>query len=176
QPVEEVRPETVRTGAALVATRLSGMRARVVPVLLVLWSLTGALYPAVDLCAGEKERGTMETLLISPAGRAEIVYGKFLAIWVFSTATALLNLVSMGVTVWRFSSVLPSDLFRPVSLFWCLLLLLPLSAFFSALCLAIGAYARSSKEGQYYLMPLFLVTLPLVFLSFTVSLDAFYCM
>src|SRR5215470_15189330 len=69
---------------------------------LVLWSLAGALYPAVDVCAGEKERGTMETLLISPAQREEIVWGKFLTIWVFSGITALLNLVSMGITSWLF--------------------------------------------------------------------------
>jgi sodium transport system permease protein len=114
----------------------------------------------------------METLLISPAGRGEIVYGKFLAIWVFSAATALLNLASMGLTVWHYSSVLPADLFRPVALAWCLLLLLPLSAFYSALSLSIGAYARSTKEGQYYLMPLFLLTLPLVLVSLApVKLD-----
>src|SRR5262245_22979215 len=131
-----------------------------------MWSLAGALYPAVDLCAGEKERGTMETLLISPAGREEIVWGKFLTIWVFSASTALLNLVSMGVTMWLFGGVLTKEAAPgPDALFWCVLLLLPLSAFFSALCLAMGAYARSSKEGQYYLMPLFLVTMPLVFLT-----------
>src|ERR1051325_1404728 len=80
--------------------------------------------------------------------------------------------MSIAVTAWRLSSSLPLDL-RIVALAWCLLLLLPLSAFFSALCLAIGAYARSTKEGQYYLMPLFLLTLPLVFLSFIgVKLDA----
>ncbi len=54
--------------------------ARLFPFLLVMMSLTGAFYPAVDLCAGEKERGTMETLLISPASRAEIVLGKFLTV------------------------------------------------------------------------------------------------
>src|SRR6202044_1109413 len=71
---------------------------RIFPFMLVMWSLAGALYPAVDLCAGEKERGTLETLLITPAGREEIVLGKFLTIWVFSGGTALLNLLSMGVT------------------------------------------------------------------------------
>ncbi len=50
---------------------------RIFPFMLVMWSLAGALYPAVDLCAGEKERGTMETLLITPARREEIVLGKF---------------------------------------------------------------------------------------------------
>ena len=68
------------------------------PFLLVMMSLTGAFYPAVDLCAGEKERGTMETLLISPATRAEIVVGKFLTVMLASVMTAVLNLVSMGLT------------------------------------------------------------------------------
>src|SRR5204863_7598930 len=138
--------------------------------------LAGALYPAVDLCAGEKERGTMETLLISPASREEIVWGKFLTIWTFSAATALLNLFSMGVTTWYFSSRLPENPFRPSILFWGVLLLLPLSAFFSALCLSVGVYARSTKEGQYYLMPLFLLTMPLIFLTLApgVQLNHFY--
>ena len=83
------------------------MLVRIFPFMLVMWSLAGALYPAVDLCAGEKERGTMETLLISPAGREEIVWGKFLTIWVFSAATALLNLASMGLTTWRSPVSLP---------------------------------------------------------------------
>src|SRR5213079_491099 len=80
------------------------MVVRLFPFMLVMWSLAGALYPAVDLCAGEKERGTMETLLITPAGREEIVLGKFLTIWVFSAATALLNLASMALTTWTFGS------------------------------------------------------------------------
>jgi sodium transport system permease protein len=151
---------------------------RVFPFMLVLWSLAGALYPAVDLCAGEKERGTMETLLISPASREEIVWGKFLTIWVFSAGTSLLNLLSMGMTTWWFGSQLPRVDITVSGLVWCVLLLLPLSAFFSAVCLAIGAYARSSKEGQYYLMPLFLATLPLIFLTLVpgVELNSFYCM
>jgi len=149
---------------------------RVFPFMLVMWSLAGALYPAVDLCAGEKERGTMETLLISPAGREEIVLGKFLTIWVFSGGTALLNLVSMGVTTWLFSAQMPQAALSLGSLLWCVALLLPLSAFFSAICLAVGAYARSSKEGQYYLMPLFLITMPLMFLTLApgVELNPFY--
>jgi sodium transport system permease protein len=155
------------------------MLVRIFPFVLVMWSLAGALYPAVDLCAGEKERGTMETLLISPAGRAEIVWGKFLTIWVFSAATALLNLASIALTTWQFGRIMAADAsFRPAALFWAVALLLPLSAFFSAICLSIGAYARSTKEGQYYLMPLFLVTLPLILLTLApgVELNHFYSM
>jgi sodium transport system permease protein len=144
--------------------------------MLALWSLAGALYPAVDLCAGEKERGTMETLLITPAGREEIVLGKFLTIWLFSAGTALVNLLSMGLTTWFFSARLPQGALPIGGLFWCVLLSLPQAALFSAVSLAIGAYARSSKEGQYYLMPLFLVTMPLIFLTLApgVELNAFY--
>ncbi len=161
------------------ADDLLEMLLRIFPFVLVMWSLAGALYPAVDLCAGEKERGTMETLLISPAGRAEIVCGKFLTIWFFSAATALINLASIGLTTWHYAQRLAADAsFRPAALFWAVALLLPLSAFFSAICLAIGAYARSSKEGQYYLMPLFLLTLPLVLLTLApgVELNHFYSM
>jgi sodium transport system permease protein len=170
-------------GAATAAAGGSGkaffdILLRVFPFLLVMWSLAGALYPAVDLCAGEKERGTMETLLISPAGREEIVLGKFLTIWVFSAGTSLLNLASMGLSTWQLGPRLPPGSFSPPALLWCVLLVLPLSAFFSAVSLAVGAYARSTKEGQYYLMPLFLITMPLIFLTLApgVELNAFYSM
>ncbi len=171
-------PERAKPAAERAATNLVALMLRMFPFILVMWSLAGALYPAVDLCAGEKERGTMETLLISPASREQIVLGKFLTIWVFSAATALLNLLSMGATAWTLGSQLPLDAFRPAVLFWSVLLVLPLSAFFSAVSLAVGAYARSSKEGQYYLMPLFLVTLPLVCLTLApgVELNPLYSM
>src|SRR5207302_5638350 len=108
----------------------------------------------------------------------EIVWVKFLTVWTFSAATALLNLFSMGLTTWYFCSRLGQNPFHPSILFWGVVLLLPLSAFFSALCLAVGVYARSTKEGQYYLMPLFLLTMPLIFLTLApgVELNHFYSM
>src|SRR4029078_5968153 len=71
---------------------------KLLPFVLLLCALTGAFYPAIDLCAGEKERGTLETLLSSPAERIEIVWGKLLTIMIFSMTTALLNLLSMTIT------------------------------------------------------------------------------
>jgi sodium transport system permease protein len=171
-------PDQAKPSGKRLSDDLFKVLSQIFPFVLVMWSLAGALYPAVDLCAGEKERGTMETLLISPASREEIVWGKFLTIWVFSAATALLNLISMGLTAWQFSQRMIHSPFQLGSLFWGVLLLLPLSAFFSALCLSVGVYARSSKEGQYYLMPLFLMTLPLIFLTLVpgVELNPFYSM
>jgi sodium transport system permease protein len=147
---------------------------KILPFVLFIWALTGAFYPAVDLCAGEKERGTLETLLSSPALRTEIVWGKLLTVMTFSAATALLNLFSLGFTARYIVAQLKQlptgevmqglDLPPLVSTIWLIAALVPMSALFSALCLACAAFARSSKEGQYYLMPLLLVTMPLMML------------
>ena len=142
---------------------------RLFPALLVIMSVTGAFYPAIDLVAGEKERGTMETLLICPATRSEIVLGKFFTVMIFSCTTALLNLVSMGFTGRHIASMAPAGTMMqsgvglpPLwAVVWIFVLLLPLAALFSALCLALATFARSSKEGQYYLTPLLMVTLGL---------------
>ena len=76
--------------------------------MLLLWTLSGAFYPAVDLCAGEKERGTLETLLCGPAKRVEIVMGKLLTVMVFSFATSLANLVAIAFTgVFMVARVMP---------------------------------------------------------------------
>lgn len=143
--------------------REAAMWSKVFPFLLLIWALTGAFYPAIDLCAGEKERGTLETLLSSPAARTEIVWGKLLTVMLFSMATVMLNLISLGITGLFVAGQLPQ--FGPPpwsSLLWLLVALIPVSAMFSGLCLALAAFARSTKEGQYYLMPLVLVTMPLV--------------
>ena len=162
--------------------------AKLFPALLILMALTGAFYPAVDLGAGEKERGTMETLLICPATRTEIVLGKFLTVMLFSASTAMLNLGSLGFTGKYMASLAGGggggaasklgDLALPPisSLIWILVMLLPLASLFSALCLALATFAKSSKEGQYYLTPLLMVTMGLtVFCSSPASeIEPFY--
>lgn len=142
------------------------------PALLVIMAVTGAFYPAVDLAAGEKERGTMETLLICPASRTEIVVGKFVTIMAFSISTALLNLLAMVLTGKHFLTRMDAGQGSELaglsppgldSLLWVVLLLIPMAAMFSALSLALATFARSSKEGQYYLTPLLMVTIGLTF-------------
>lgn len=198
KPAEYVSPvevEGVDLARQVTGSSASGASiwARLFPFLLVMMALTGAFYPAVDLCAGEKERGTMETLLISPAYRSEIVVGKFLTVMAASAATALLNLASMGATMAVLGSQLagslgpgaeagpgsPLDELSPPSLTalaWMVVLLIPLSGFFSAVCLSLAVLARSMKEGQYYMTPLYLITLPLIFLTLMpgVELNPFY--
>ena len=154
------------------------------PALLVMMGVTGAFYPAIDLGAGEKERGTMETLLISPARRSEIVMGKFFTVMIFSLSTAILNMVSMGFTGQKALTAagggaagLGEVSFPAISsLIWVLMLALPLCALFSATSLALAMFARSSKEGQYYLTPLLMVTMGMTMfcLSPTIQIEPYY--
>ena len=154
------------------------------PAMLVIMALTGAFYPAIDLGAGEKERGTMETLLISPARRVELVLGKFGTILMFSIGTALMNLLSMGLTGRHMASTMGAALADSVSLelpgfsslLWLVILLIPLASLFSALCLALATFAKSTKEGQYYLTPLLMVIMGLTMfcLSPAVEINPLY--
>src|SRR6185295_4782472 len=101
--------------------RSAAVWSKILPFLLLIWALTGAFYPAIDFCAGEKERGTLETLLSSPAARTEIVWGKLFTVMLFSMATVMLNLVSLGVTGLFVAGQLPQ--FGPppwTSLLWLL--------------------------------------------------------
>ncbi len=194
-------PQTVPDPVSLLAIDVASkdeiaasVWSRVFPALLVIMALTGAFYPAVDIAAGEKERGTMETLLICPATRSEIVVGKFVTVLIFSMTTTLLNLISMGFTGQYIVSAasgaaagaaVMSDvaLPTPMAIFWMIVLLIPLAAFFSAISLALATFARSNKEGQHYLMPLFMVTIGMTMFSMspTIELTAeggsslFYC-
>ena len=181
-PVEATRPFIVKQqDVAHAQQRQAAIWSKILPFVLFIWALTGAFYPAIDLCAGEKERGTLETLLVSPAERREIVWGKLLTIATFSIITALLNLASLGFTakfvLSQFHDLVDmpgmNSLSLPplISIIWLVVALLPIAAFFSALCLACAAFARSTKEGQYYLMPLLLVIMPLMMLPLSPGVE-----
>jgi sodium transport system permease protein len=172
-PVTATQPFTVTTvDVAAEGHSNAGLWSKLLPFVLFIWALTGAFYPAVDLCAGEKERGTLETLLSSPAERSEIVVGKLLTVMLFSVTTAVLNLVSMSVTGQLILSQIKEFDPPPMgAMVWLLVALVPVSAMFSAVCLALAALARSTKEGQYYLMPVMLITMPLVMLPMSPGVE-----
>ena len=161
-------------------SRTAALWASIIPMLLLMWTLSGAFYPAVDLCAGEKERGTLETLLCGPAKRIEIVAGKLLTIMTFSFFTSFFNLVSIAFTgVFMIGRMMPEgsplhDQLGSVpgwSILWSLVVLVPLVAMFSALALSAATFARSSKEGQYYMMPLLILCMPLMMISMMPSVE-----
>ncbi len=147
-------------------------------LLIVVMALTGAFYPAVDLAAGEKERGTLETLLVAPVTRQEIVLGKFVAIWIIAIVTALLNLFVMGITFSKLAGMmgtgkiafdLPASAVVIVSV-----ILIPTAALFSAIALALSSFATSYKEGQHYMSPLFLAAMPLAMVALLPNIELGY--
>ncbi|VTR90935.1 ABC-type Na+ efflux pump, permease component OS=Singulisphaera acidiphila (strain ATCC BAA-1392 / DSM 18658 / VKM B-2454 / MOB10) GN=Sinac_6077 PE=4 SV=1: ABC2_membrane_2 [Gemmata massiliana] len=179
KPIEIRDPQSEKTSEKKIADDLRDMLVKVIPFLLVMWMLTGAIYPAIDMTAGEKERGTMETLLISPAERTEIVAGKFLATTCFSFGTAMWNVTLMLVAVAVAPLLAPGlfghGLISIAGLAACILAAVPLAMLFAALALSLGIFARSTKEGNYYMVPLFFVVLPLAYWSMTpgIELDGF---
>ncbi|MCI0362020.1 MAG: ABC transporter permease subunit [Planctomycetaceae bacterium] len=136
--------------------------ATLVPMVLILMTITGAVYPAIDLTAGERERGTLEALMAAPVPRLGLLFAKYIAVLTVALLTALVNIVGMVVTV--LGSGLGSVLFGEHgltlgSVVLVFLLLVLFAAFFSAVLLCVTSFARSFKEAQAYLIPLMLVAL-----------------
>lgn len=151
QPLEEA-------GSAMVSL------ASLVPLILILMTVTGAVYPAIDLTAGERERGTLETLMVAPVPTVDLIAGKFIVVTMIGMLSALLNLISIGGTVYLGgvgAALLPgSDLSIPLSsLPLVLVMLLPLAVLFSAMLLAVCSFARSFKEAQNYILPVMVAAL-----------------
>ena len=134
--------------------------------LLITMSAMSGFYTSIDLTAGEKERGTMQTLLCAPVSANEIVTGKFLAVWSISFLASTANLVSMGLTAGRIASAVGEFKITPSVLGLSMLSLLPISFLLSALYLAVAAFAKDFKEGQNYLTPLMVaLQLPMVLVA-----------
>ena len=144
---------------------------RFLPLLLILMTLLGTFYPAIDLAAGEKERGTLETLLTAPVPAAEIVAGKFVAVAAIGLAAAVANLASMMLTFQSgiFSMARAAGIrfsIPPGSALLILGGLVPLAVLFAALFLGIAVRSQSFKEAQNALTPVQLcATLPLLVVS-----------
>jgi sodium transport system permease protein len=142
--------------------------ATLVPLILILMTITGAVYPAIDLTAGERERGTLESLMAAPLPRLSMLLAKYFAVLTVALLTAGANLAGMSITV--YSTGLGPMLFgerglTPAAIIIVLLLLVLFAAFFSALLLAVTSFARSFKEAQAYLIPFMLLAIAPGFLS-----------
>lgn len=148
------------------------------PYLIVIWAFYGAMSIASDLVAGEKEKNTLETLLITPVRRTEIVLGKFFALGLVSLLSSMSSVIGMaGVALLGLpgSEMLVKD-GSGVSLLSTVIIvivMLPLVAFFSALLIAVSSYARNAREAQTYLAQVSVVVLmPSIFSQFIGFLDA----
>ncbi|MCR5215921.1 MAG: ABC transporter permease subunit [Lachnospiraceae bacterium] len=148
--------------------RMGSLIGMILPFLLITMILLGAVYPAIDTTAGEKERGTLETLLTLPITNQELITGKFLAVATISLMTGILNLLSMGgilgftmMTLQVASQDTPKvqwGSFLP-ALVLGLLGILAFTFFMSAIAMVVTSFAKSYKEANNYLTPLLLVVM-----------------
>ncbi len=169
--------------ASSAAERASGSFGWLIPFFIVIWTLAGGQMTAIDATAGEKERGTLEVLLVSPVRRIEAVMGKFLATMLFGLTAALMAILGyvLGGTVMRrfFGAQLGDEGSEIVTLLGgslsidlisILLLIISsllLAALIAALLIGITMFARSFREAQTYVAPLsFILIIPIVGLQF----------
>jgi sodium transport system permease protein len=148
----------------------------IVPYVIIILCFTGAMYPAMDLTAGEKERGTMETLLCSPVARGDIVFGKFLMVLTGSLAAMCMSLASLAATAAlsgllmvgghggsagaagkAASSSIP--MIDPSGLIGVVAMVLPVAVLFSAVVFTVSLFAKSFKEAQSYIGPMMIVVI-----------------
>ncbi len=147
----------------------------IISYMLILMCLQGAMAPAIDLTAGEKERGTMETILSSPISRTHLVLGKFLLVLTAALVTAMLLLVSVSIST---NAVQNSHLLEnmsddgqppphfslgPKTIASVVIMAIPLSVLFASGLMTIALFAKSHKEAQSYIAPLmFVVIIPAI--------------
>ena len=157
-PPVQIQATVLTAGPEKRSTALAAL----LPLVLVLMTMTGAVYPAIDLTAGERERGTMEILMAAPIPRLSLLLAKYFAVVTVALLTALMNLSVMTATL--FALGLGTHLFDSPWVFALVLvevlgLLVLFAAFFAAVLLTITSVARSFKEAQAYLIPLMILAL-----------------
>lgn len=137
---------------------------RILPLLLVVITLLGAFYPAIDLAAGEKERATLETLMTAPVPARDIVAGKFVTVALIGVVAAGLNLGSMLLTfqtgLLQVTAVIGLEVSIPLPAVAAIFVtLIPLAVLFGAIFLGIAVRASSFKEAQNALTPVYMLVL-----------------
>ena len=141
-----------------------------IPYIIFILCLQGAMLPATDIGAGEKERDTLETLLISPIPRNQLVMGKFFTIAFAGVTSAMVTVGSLfvwGVVLSQGMAIeLITEFMGAISAVDFLLMfamLVPIVAIFAAVLLSMSIYAKSFKEAQGYMTPLvFIVIIPII--------------
>jgi sodium transport system permease protein len=137
---------------------------RFLPMILILITLLGVFYPAIDLAAGEKERGTLETLLTAPTHARQIVAGKFITVTIIGVVAAGLNLSSMLLTfqsgLFQIQGAVEVEFSIPLrSILIIFATLVPLAILFGAMFLGIAVRSRSFKEAQNALTPFYMAVM-----------------
>ena len=170
QDAASARPLEVREeDLADAARRGASFAAALLPYLLLVLVATSGFYAALDLTAGEKERGTLQTLLTAPVRSVEIVAGKYLAVLALTLAATVCNLGSIALALARGTAAMEAGARFSLGLSSAgviFVTVLPAALLIVALLMAVGVLARSYREGQSYLMPILLLVMVAGFASF----------
>ena len=134
-----------------------------IPYMLVIFIFLGAMYPAIDLGAGEKERGSLETLLSSPATKFEITVGKLMVVSLAGMVSGLISVVGISAPFYFIGNIPDQikstvlEIISPFIIVSVIILMIPIAIFFASMLLSISFYARSFKEAQSLMGPLNIV-------------------
>src|SRR4051812_39933866 len=138
---------------------------QMLPLLLLMTGMLGALFPALNATTTERELGTLETLLVTPAGRTELLVAKGTLVLICGLTTAGLNMLSMSLVLKRALSMIDNpELARNLSISAPALLLTFLAAvpalmFFTTIVLILGLLARNFREANAFATPVMLIPL-----------------
>lgn len=151
----------------------------ILPYIFMAFLFLGCMLPAIDLFAGEKERGTIETLLTTPANRTEILVGKMLVVVFFGLLSATIALVGLFLSLNMLEAEgeflkTVNEILSPTLILTLYVLLIPLAFFFAGVMIPISVYARSFKEAQSILTPLNIVMVLPAMAGFVPGLELDY--
>ena len=138
---------------------------------IILMAITlSCIYTSTDTTAGEKERGTLETILTFPIRRKELIFGKYLAISISGIVTLLIGVLLSIVSLYYVKnsfSIYDNVIFNinTITILLTILILLFYTLFISGLCITIASFPKSFKEAQSALTPISLVTCIPMFLE-----------
>lgn len=143
------------------------------PVIFAIMVMNGCFYPAVDATAGERERGTWETLMAAPVARSAAVVAKYLYVVTFGLVAGLINFTSMVVTLKPVLAPLLAQAgesldftLRPAAVPLVVLGGLLLAAFAAAGMLLLASFAKTFKDGQSQITPFYMLAfLPMLFMQ-----------
>lgn len=146
------------------------------PYLIVMLIFVGAMHTAVDITAGEKERGTITTLLVSQINRLEIVLGKCFAVMLISFISMILGLIGLTLAFLSGTSIMGGieGVEFGISfstIFLLFLVLLPLVGLASAVLIMVGIFARNIKEASSYITPIYMLTVFLGVISISQGIE-----
>ncbi len=145
------------------------------PYIMIIMLLTGASVVAADLVAGEKERKTLETLLVAGVGRKEVVIGKYLTIISLGMLNLVVNLFSISFSLRYMLSQSGLDMSgasMPLkAIFILLAAMLPLATLFAAILLSISTFSRNMKEARTYEQPIMMVSMIMAMISFLPAIE-----